>query len=262
MPEFDTAMPVARWLYGSHPSQYGDLYRPSGSPRPGIVVVIHGGFWRNLYDVSLGAPLCADLAARGYTAWNLEYRRVGGDGGWPATFSDIAAGIDLLATIPGLDTSSVITLGHSAGGQLAVWAACRQRLPAGAPGSNPKVAVTAAISQAGVLDLAVAASSGVGNGAVTDLLGDLPSVIPQTYLLADPIQRLPLGVPVRALHPRADDTVPFDQSESYVRSAVAAGDDAQLIEVPGGHMDMIDVSAPAWTAALAALHELLEEPLG
>jgi hypothetical protein len=35
--------------------------------------------------------LAADLVRRGYAVWNLEYRRAGAAGGWPATFEDIAA---------------------------------------------------------------------------------------------------------------------------------------------------------------------------
>ena len=57
--------------------------------------------------------------------WNLEYRRVGSGGGWPATFDDVAAGIDLLADLD-VDTTRVVAIGHSAGGHLAVWAGGRR----------------------------------------------------------------------------------------------------------------------------------------
>ena len=77
----------------------------AGGEPLGTVVVIHGGFWRARYDLSLGRPLAADLAARGYAAWNLEYRRALAGGGWPGTFEDVAAGIDLLATLP-VDTAT------------------------------------------------------------------------------------------------------------------------------------------------------------
>jgi acetyl esterase/lipase len=59
-----------------------------------VAVVIHGGFWRDAYDRSLMDALCEDLAGAGWTAWNLEYRRLGEGGGWPETFDDVAAGID------------------------------------------------------------------------------------------------------------------------------------------------------------------------
>ena len=43
-------------------------------------------------------PICRDLVRRGWAAWNIEYRRLGGGqgGGWPATFDDVAAAIDAL----------------------------------------------------------------------------------------------------------------------------------------------------------------------
>ena len=85
--------------YGADPAQFGELSLPDGRPL-GTVVVLHGGFWGARYDLSLGRPLAADLAARGYAAWNLEYRRSGNGGGWPATFEDVAAGIDLLGSLP------------------------------------------------------------------------------------------------------------------------------------------------------------------
>ena len=120
-------MPPVLHQYGPDPAQFGELWLPRGTSAA-TVVIVHGGFWRARYDLSLGRPLAADLAARGYTVWNLEYRRVAAAGGWPATFEDIAAGIDLLAELP-VDTARVAAIGHSAGGHLAAWAAGRSGLP-------------------------------------------------------------------------------------------------------------------------------------
>ena len=50
-------------------------------------------------------------------------------------------------------SSRVVAVGHSAGGHLALWAASRPTLPADAPGADPRVAIGAAVSQAGLLDL-------------------------------------------------------------------------------------------------------------
>lgn len=119
--------------YGPDPAQFGELWLPGTAPGE-TVVLVHGGFWRARYDLSLGRPLAADLVRRGYAVWNLEYRRAGAGGGWPATFEDIAAGIDHLADLP-VGTSRVVAIGHSAGGHLAAWAAGRAGLPPGAPGA-------------------------------------------------------------------------------------------------------------------------------
>jgi acetyl esterase/lipase len=220
------------------------------------VVVIHGGFWRARYDLALGRPLAADLAARGYAAWNLEYRRALAGGGWPGAFEDVAAGIDLLAALP-VDTSRVVAVGHSAGGHLAAWAAGRAKLPPGAPGWNPAVAVTGVVSQAGVLALADCARERVGDGAALDLMGGGPGELPEQYRLADPIAGVPLGVPVLCLHSRGDRNVPYSYSERYVAAATAAGGQATLTETHGDHFTLIDPVSADWAAAMAALPALL-----
>ncbi|MGI8664800.1 MAG: alpha/beta hydrolase family protein [Jatrophihabitans sp.] len=248
---------VSRHRYGGDPSQWADRYLPAATAkRPGTMIVIHGGFWRSQYGADLGAPLATDLASRGWTAWNLEYRRVGDGGGWPNTLADVAAGIDQIAKLDP-NHGPVVAIGHSAGGQLAAWAAHRDTLPAGAPGARPALAVTAVVSQAGVLDLITAADQQVGGSAVPDLLGGLPADQPQRYHQASPQAQLPLRVPVRCVHSPADGNVPFSQSVHYVQSAKAAGGDAELVQVPGDHFSLIDPGAPAWQAVLALLPGLL-----
>ncbi len=238
-----------RFTYGDDPSQWADLHRPAESSR-GVVVVIHGGFWKAAYDASLGAPLAEDLAARGWTAWNLEYRRVGNGGGNPTTFDDVAAGIDLLADVEGLDLATVLTLGHSAGGHLAAWAAARGRFDRW---SDARVPVSGVVSQAGVLDLTEAAVGGLGAGAVEALLGEPPG---PAYDEVDPRRQVPLAVPLRCVHGRSDADVPLSQSEDYVRAARAAGADADLLTVDGDHFVLIDPSSDVWDATVDLLDEL------
>ncbi len=234
-----------RITYGDDPSQFGDLYLPDGDPR-GVVVVIHGGFWLDQFDYTLGSPLAASLAAAGWAAWNLEYRRVGSGGGDPATFDDIAAGIDHLAELD-VDTSTVVTLGHSAGGHLAAWAASRGRFDQWAGG----VDVTHVISQAGVLDLVAGDADGLGSGAVANFLGHTPG--PDDAPL-DPMQQVPLDQPVWCIHGTVDANVPIGQSEAYVAAATAAGAQAELVTIDGGdHFVLIDPSSDAWSQTLGIL---------
>lgn len=229
--------------YGDDPSQYAELSLPAGGPR-GVVVVVHGGFWKAEYDLSLGRPLADSLVEEGWAAWNLEYRRVGNGGGTPQTFDDVSAGIDRLADVEGLDTSVVLTLGHSAGGHLATWAAGR---------SEARVSVTGVVSQAGVLDLVRADRQGLGGGAVRALLGHPAGRRDATY---DPAQQVPLAVPVRCVHGRDDTIVPLDQSQTYVDAATAAGADATLVEVEGDHFVVIDPASEAWRRTLEQLEGL------
>jgi acetyl esterase/lipase len=236
---------AGRLAYGPDPSQFGELHLPEGAPR-GVVVVIHGGFWLSQYDYTLGTPLAASLAAAGWAAWNLEYRRVGNGGGDPTTFDDVAAGIDKLADLD-LDTSTVVTLGHSAGGHLAAWAGSRGRFPQWEGG----VAVTHVISQAGVLDLVTGDSEGLGGGAVATFLGHEPG--PDDAPL-DPQQQVPLEQPLWCVHGTDDGNVPISQSERYVAAATADGASAELVTIEGGdHFTLIDAGSEAWARTLGIL---------
>jgi acetyl esterase/lipase len=234
-----------RLTYGDDPSQWADLQRPDG-PSRGVVVVIHGGFWKAEYDASLGRPLAEDLTRRGWTTLNVEYRRVGNGGGYPQTFDDVAAAIDLLATTD-VDTGTVVALGHSAGGHLAAWAAARGRFDEWRDG----VGVTHVVSQAGVVDLTTAHDDDLGDGAVRALMGAGPD--DPSYDLADPARQLPLEAPVWCVHAADDPIVPLSQSTTYVEKARAAGAAAELVEGSGGHFGVIETDADAWAAIVDVL---------
>jgi len=230
---------------------------PDGDGPAPVAVVIHGGFWRARYGRKLMRPLCEDLAERGWIAWNVEYRRLGhgSGGGWPTTFEDVAAAIDHLAEIrtdARLDLGRVVAIGHSAGGHLATWAAARPGLPDGAPGADPRVPVTAAVAQAGVVDLKLAWELHLSKGVVGELLGGAPDELPERYALASPAQRVPLGVPVLLTHGGRDDIVPPEVSRAYARAARDAGDDdVELVELEDeDHFGHIDRGSPLWTAVL------------
>jgi acetyl esterase/lipase len=238
--------PPTRHRYGAHPHQVCDMHRAAGrGPHP-VVVVLHGGYWQPPYTKLVMRPLCLDLARRGYAAWNVEYRRLGRDGGgWPQTFDDVAAAIDLLADLDdgGLDLQRVTLVGHSAGGQLALWAAGRAQLPADAPGARPRVAGRRVLALAAVSDLVHA-----GQPAMR-LLGGSPSAVPARWAQADPMRRIPLAVPVALVHGMRDATVDVQRSRDYAAAAESAGAPVTLIETQGDHRDPIDPSSAAWRAA-------------
>lgn len=226
------------------------MFLPKGDGPHSVVVVIHGGYWRARYDRSLMTELCLDLADRGLAAWNLEYRRVGAGGGWPETFEDIAAGVDALADLPApLDLKQVASIGHSAGGHLALWAAARTVLPDLIPGAHPQVRICAAVSQAGVLDLLLAAQLTPSSQPTRALLGD-PTEHPRRYELASPRELLPLGIPQLVLHGDRDDKVSMRIATSYAAAAHEAGDPCDLVVLRGtGHFEHIDAGSSAWHVA-------------
>lgn len=237
-----------RHHYGSHPAQVADLHVPAGpGPHP-VAVVLHGGSWEARYGRGVMRPLCLDLAAGGWAAWNLEYRRVGRgqDGGWPATFEDVAAGADALVALkdPRLDLGRVALVGHSAGGQLALWVATRDSLPPGAPGAGPVLAPRAVVALAPVTSMR---TTGRTAWAV---LGGGPEAVPERYALTDPLARLPLQIPALVVHGGRDSLVSPVRSREYVAAAQAAGGEAELVEIAAAdHVALIDPSGPGWRAA-------------
>ncbi len=243
----------ARHRLGAHPSQVADLRVPRGGGPFPVAVVLHGGFWQVRYGRLVTAPIAADLARRGIASWNLEYRRLGGGGGWPWTFDDVATGIDALADLadPRLDLGRVAAVGHSAGGQLALWAGARPALPPGAPGAGPRVPLAHVVGLAAVTDLASA-----GRVAAA-LVGGTPAEVPERFAQADPVRRVPLGVPVLLVHPREDRTVPVARSRAYAQAAQQRGGAVELVEPPGGHVAPIDPASEAWRTAAQRLERIL-----
>lgn len=244
--------PGLRIAYGPDPSQFGELRLPSGAGPHPTLIVLHGGFWRVRHDLTLMGHLCIALQAVGLATWNLEYRRVGqAGGGWPGTPLDVARGADHLREIAPahtLDLTRVYTLGHSAGGHLALWLAARPRLPHGSTlhGGQP-LPPAGAISLGGVADLHAAQALGLGNGAVDEFLGGPPDRYPQRYAEAAPATLLPLGVPQLLVHGTLDASVPYAVAESYQRAALLAGDRAELFTLSGSdHFDPMDPRSSDW----------------
>jgi acetyl esterase/lipase len=258
--------------YGPEPMQSGELFVAAlTKPRP-VVILLHGGYWRNEFERSEMAPVADHLGRAGYAAWNVDYRRVGDPGGgWPNTFTDVATAIDKLAELApahNLDLGRVVAIGHSAGAQLAMWAAARKTDRPGQPGGVAKVNVKAAVSLSGVLDLATAATA-TGTDSMTDelrssvvgVLGGAPPDVPDRYGLMSPTSLVPLGVAQLLVHGAKDDRVPIDQSRGYVATATKAGDTTKLIELPNvDHFSVLDTGKLWWDEIIAWLRVNVGDP--
>ena len=185
-------------------------------------LLIHGGFWRDRYDLTLMDGLCSDLVRHGWEAWNLEYRRLGAGSAWKEMAADVRAGAEL--------ANAEVAIGHSAGGHLALWLAAEGAVPA-------------AVGQAPVSDLAAAAP--LSGGVVAEL--GAPA-------RASPMARLPLGARQLIVHGDEDANVPVAMSRSYVAAARAAGDDVTYVERSGeGHFEHLDPGSGAWQDVIAWL---------
>ncbi|PZE76161.1 alpha/beta hydrolase [Curtobacterium sp. MCBD17_019] len=236
--------------YGDDPMQYG-VFHVAEAPARGTVILIHGGFWRGTPEYFDGpVPLAEALVGRGWNVWRIEYRQLPNGGGWPGTLDDTAAAIEHLVVVAAslaVDPGPVLTVGHSAGGHLAVWALSRP---------DAVLPLEGAVSLAGALDLRLGEADRIGGGAVVDFLGGTSAAHPDRYAAADPATRVVPELPVRIVHGDRDDVVPMNQSDAYVAAARAAGQDASVRVVPGDHMDVIDPAHPAFAALLAALEEI------
>jgi len=231
------ARPARRLRYGAHRDQNAELLLPAGGGPFPLVVVLHGGWWqaRRTRTKLYTRPLSANLVKHGFAVLNAEYRRVGGGGGWPATFDDARALVALAHEQP--QATRVAVLGHSAGGHLALFAA--------AEGGTD-----AAVALAAPSDLEARPESDI-----VALMGGTPESVPDRYAHGSPIRRVPLGTPTLLVHGTRDDVVPPRRSRDFATAARAAGDDVTLVEPDADHRQVVDPRHPAWKPVPAWLRE-------
>ena len=257
--------------YGPAPSQFGELRLPAApGPHP-VVVLVHGGCWRDQAGADFFGAVADALKARGIASWNIEYRRLPEPGsGWPGTYIDTANAIDFLRVLApryNLDLQHVVFVGHSAGGHLAHWAAGRGNISKTSDLYRPNpLRPAGVINLAGRMDMA----RGIADyeklcraPVIHDLLGGNPGAVPTRYRDASPIALLPMKVPQIMIWGEFEEFVPRPFVEHYVSSARRAGEDVQLRIVPGiGHFETASAASSAWPVVRDAIETLLHRPTG
>ncbi len=199
----------------------------------GTIVSIHGGYWRDTYGVELNEPMVHHLVATGWRVANVEYRRVSpaDDPVWEDMSRDILRALETTAR-----SGPTVLLGHSAGGQLALWAA-----------AQADTNIDGVVALAPVADLFLTDGLGLSKSATHQLFGASAAERPDVYLLASPLHLLPLGIPQLVVHGRSDEDVPFDMSAEYVETACALEDDITFVDPTGvDHFDIIDPGHTVW----------------
>lgn len=246
----DSEPPDAVVRYAAHDDGVIDVHLPAqrADGRP-LVVYVHGGFWRQQYDRTHARPLANALADEGFVVALPEYRRVGGDGGWPTTAEDVDAALTALPSLLdglGVQTSTTTLVGHSAGGHLVLWLA------------NQPHPVDRVVALAAVGDLRMAAEHGMGAGAAVDFLCGTPESVPDVYDAADPATRMRTRptCDVVLLHGDVDEAVPVESSRG-LHGRFPWIDYRELAGVE--HFGVIDPVSSAWPAVLAAIRgEIVE----
>ncbi|WP_432563463.1 alpha/beta hydrolase family protein [Kineococcus sp. SYSU DK003] len=242
---FHRTAPGTRYAYGDHPDQYAFLHLPTGEGPFPVAVLVHGGYWRSRWENDLSHATAVDLTARGFAVWNVEYRRPDRHD-WTATTADVEAAFEALGRVDApLDLDRVVTLGHSAGGQLVV------RLAADRVSASLRPALT--VSLAGCLDLHSVHARGLSEHAVAAALGGTPEELPEVYAASSPLSRLPIGLPVAVVCCRGDDPDLLDASRRFADAARAAGDDVAVLEDEGHHFSVIDPASGVWPRIVALL---------
>ena len=216
------AFATERIVYGPHPDNFGDVRR-GGS---GLIVLVHGGFWRSEWTLDTMESLAVDLAQRGFNTWNIEYRRLGAGGGWPASAHDVLSALEFVPRLShGKVTPTVI--GHSAGGHLAIWAGPRARPPVGT-----------VVGLAPLTDLEQHASSARFGAHESRLLLDQGA---PGALSAE-------GVKVSLFHGTDDEWVPLEHSKGLL------GDEGvRLSAVSLGHFELLDPSRTHWESVIETI---------
>jgi len=258
--------PSARFAYGSAPSQYAELFRPAGPGPFPVVVLVHGGCWTIEYGgITQMRNVAGALTAQGIAVWNVEYRRVDEDGGgYPGTYLDINAALDTLAAQAAghqLDTSRIVAMGHSAGGQLAQWIGGRGRIPASSPLYQARpLPIRDIISLGGLADLrresALIKSS--CSRDIVQLAGSPSAARPDVFADTSAAELMPNGSRTVLITGELDTVSPPRAAHDYAARARAAGDQAQVLILPGAsHYDEIAASSPSWTLILPVIRTAL-----
>jgi acetyl esterase/lipase len=265
--------PARRISYGPDPLQFGELRLPAGKGPHPVAILVHGGCWvaklgnldEHAIALDLLRPMAAALTDTGIATWNIEYRRIGNEGGgWPGTFRDVAQAADHLSKIARenqLDLDRVVAMGHSAGGHLAIWLAARPKIP-----QSSELYAGHPLPIKGVVDLDGPADLKAtlpmqkpvcGAPVIEQLLGGTPEEYPERYRAASPIEMLPLGVRQEFFAGRMF----AQQAPAYEEAALQAGDKVHIVVLEkAGHFVFIDPASEPWRQVIRGTRALLGLP--
>ena len=255
---FEQAPPDYHYHYGDGVEHFGALYLPDSAQPHTVIVLIHGGCYREMYDLKPLGGLARALTRDGFAVWNIEYRRAGNGGDYPNMFLDVAAAADFLPRIAAhhaLPLDRVITVGHSAGGHLALWLAGRSDLLRESPlYTNDPLRISGVVALAAVADIAYALEQGVCADSLPTVMGGDPDTAPAHFRDGSPAELTFTGIPQVHIVGSEDRAI-LQNVRRYLGRKHAV--DAKLIIVPDvGHFEIVAIDHPAWQITRRAILDL------
>ncbi len=220
---------VTEIKYGDDSDQILEIYGDSTTAES-TLVLIHGGYWRNLFDREHMRPLAVALTKAGYTVVLPEFRRVAGE-------PDVTLR-DLSFALSTLEDRSITIIGYSSGGHLALILA--DKFPS----------VEKVIGLAPVTDLVESQRRELGRGAVLEWLGR--DADERADL--DPMLRPPIAAETIFIQGALDERVPVELTEGYIAAMKRHGKEIPLVILPEtSHFQMMDIPSKTYDALILNL---------
>ena len=237
-------MKVARLpiVYGADSEQWYEWYEPGEGVLPkGVIVLVHGGFWRQQHTLVQMHPLATFFLEHGWAVANMEYRRGDCGGNWPHIIQDVQAAFESIRQQAQAKqiAGPIVGIGHSVGGQLVLLAAAQQDV---------------VIALAPVTDVMRTVQEDLGESAAVAFFGE---ALDQVALEASPLYQLPQSASVLVIHGVKDQRVPLAHSQDFVQALVAEGVAHAFWEVEDlDHFYIINPDCPIWPQVITYLEAL------
>lgn len=233
-----------------------DVYQPKGvEGKVPVVLAIHGGSWVS-GDKSKMADFGDLLASQGYAVVAPSYR-LAPKFIYPAQIEDVRAAarwIGANAERFDLDAGRIVSLGISAGGQLAALLAVQEKKNA------PKI--TAVVDLYGPMDFTAKPdnTNPEAEKTVSTYLGATPDKSPKLYAEASPVTHVSPGdPPFLIIHGTADKVVPISQSEEMVDALKENGVPVVFYTMEGVGHDTPGLDTPEGKKLTSEILEFLKK---
>jgi acetyl esterase/lipase len=220
--------------YSLHPETVLDIVQaraPALKNRPGVIV-IHGGGWVEGDKANMLERFCLPFVEHGFVVANVEYR-LAQSATAPAAVNDVLEAAKWFrdrAADYKVDPNQIIVTGNSAGGHLAMMVGMAPE----SAGLGPSIKIAAIVNFYGISDVPDQLQGPHQQTYAVTWVPEQPDRMELAKKLS-PITYVRKGLPpVLSIHGDADPVVPYEQSVRLTKELKAAGDQAELITVPGG----------------------------